>query len=354
MRHPVDYIIVGQGLAGTVLAHFLIKNNHSILVIDNHHHKSSSLLAAGTFNPAVFRRLGLIWKAQELMDFSIPFYRNLEKELNTNLVKDLDVLKVLSDEKEKENWEKFANIEKYKQYFKAVYDSSVYSGLKEHNHGLGKLSCTGTVNLGNLLNVYKQELIQRQALIKEKFDFEKLVVEEQHVQYGSFQARRIIFCEGHQAIHNPYFSWLPFNLTKGEILHIDANVSKDHILHKRINVIPQEDGHFWVGSNFEWKYEHHEPTKSAEKELTGRLNDLIGNDYQVTAHQAGIRPTVSDRRPLIGVHPEKDNVFIFNGLGTRGVLMAPYFANQMVGYLNQREKLDPEVDIKRYASAHQC
>ena len=42
-----DFIIVGQGLAGTLLAHDLIELEKSVIIIDTHLKASSSRVAAG-------------------------------------------------------------------------------------------------------------------------------------------------------------------------------------------------------------------------------------------------------------------------------------------------------------------
>jgi len=44
---------------------------------------------------------------------------------------------------------------------------------------------------------------------------------------------------------------------------------------------------------------------------------------------------------------EKPNLHVLNGLGTRGVTWAPYLANQLFNHIENNEKLDSEIDIKR-------
>ena len=70
--------------------------------------------------------------------------------------------------------------------------------------------------------------------------------------------------------------------------------------------------------------------------------------FQILEHKAQIRATVIDRRPLIGRHPEYENVYILNGLGTRGVLMSPILSNWLFRLIENNEKLPPEADIKRF------
>ncbi|MEL7021711.1 MAG: hypothetical protein AAGK47_08885, partial [Bacteroidota bacterium] len=62
------------------------------------------------------------------------------------------------------------------------------------------------------------------------------------------------------------------------------------------------------------------------------------------------RPTVKDRRPFLGKHPDFSRLAIFNGLGTKGASLGPYFAQQMTNHLLQQTALEPDVDITRFAS----
>ena len=63
---------------------------------------------------------------------------------------------------------------------------------------------------------------------------------------------------------------------------------------------------------------------------------------------AGLRPTSHDRRPVVGLLPDKPQVGVLNGLGTKGVSLAPYFAHQFAESLINGIEMDREVHIGRY------
>ena len=50
----------------------------------------------------------------------------------------------------------------------------------------------------------------------------------------------------------------------------------------------------------------------------------------------------------MGKHPNFDSLYIFNGLGTKGYLMAPLLAQEMTDYMLDEKLLDKEIDIQRY------
>ena len=81
MNKKTDYIIVGQGLAGSILALTLLKKGKSVVVIDNATQNTASKIAAGLYNPVVFKRLVKSWLADDLLPYMDEFYPEMEKLL---------------------------------------------------------------------------------------------------------------------------------------------------------------------------------------------------------------------------------------------------------------------------------
>ena len=65
-------------------------------------------------------------------------------------------------------------------------------------------------------------------------------------------------------------------------------------------------------------------------------------------HEAGVRPSSNDRRPILGAHPQQKNIYIFNGLGAKGVMLAPYFAQQLGANITAGKAIDKEASVERY------
>jgi glycine/D-amino acid oxidase-like deaminating enzyme len=103
-----------------------------------------------------------------------------------------------------------------------------------------------------------------------------------------------------------------------------------------------------VGATYEWKNLTDDPTPEGLIELETKLRMLITSAFKVINHEAGIRPSVIDRRPVIGSHPTFKNIHLFNGFGTKAVMLAPYYANQFVNQFQQKENLDDEVNVSRF------
>jgi len=139
---------------------------------------------------------------------------------------------------------------------------------------------------------------------------------------------------------------LPFKLVKGEVLNIDVSLPVDKVINRGVFILPKNGRHS-VGSTYEHNDLSYIPSEKGIKNLEDRLSKLYQGKYDIINVTAGIRPATYDRRPFIGKHPEHPAVSIFNGFGTKGVSLVPYFAGQYVNYLLQGGELMPEVDVTR-------
>ena len=185
-------------------------------------------------------------------------------------------------------------------------------------------------------------------ILAEHFDYEQLTLQENHIQYKSHTAKQVIFCEGHQARFNPWFQYLPFEVAKGEMLIIkipDSNFQKT--LKHKIFLVPLGDDLYWLGSTYDWDNLDELPTAVKKENLIERLQKSIDVEFEVIDHLAAIRPTVKDRRPFLGRHPQYQQLCIFNGMGTKGASLTPYWANEMTSFLLDQKSLSDEVNIQR-------
>ena len=112
--------------------------------------------------------------------------------------------------------------------------------------------------------------------------------------------------------------------------------------------MPLQDDTYWIGSTYGWDFADDLPTDEAYHFLKERLEDVLKTDFEIIEHRAAIRPTVKDRRPFLGIHPEFKQLALFNGLGTKGASLGPFFANHMAMHLVKGETVDPMVDIGRF------
>ena len=208
---------------------------------------------------------------------------------------------------------------------------------------------TGYVDTVLLLDKYKEYLIHKNCLVEAAFDYGAIVFNENHIEYHSIKARHIIFAEGFGIHSNPYFRYLPVDGTKGELFVIKApDLKLNVIVNTSVFILPLGNDLFKVGATYDPIDKTQEPTEGGKQLLIERIKEILNCDFEILEHFAGIRPTVKDRRPLIGTHPNHKNLHVINGLGTRGVMLGPQMANELYENIASGKPIDKEADIKRY------
>ena len=347
----IDYLIVGLGLAGISLCEQLERNNKTFRVI-NDDSQTSSKVAGGMYNPVILKRFTLAWMAKEQLEVAIPFYQGLERKLHEKFDYTIPVLRRFATIGEQNLWFEAAD-KPGLDYFLSTEILANKNASIHAPFGYGKVLYTGRIDTRKLLSTFGEHLLRENKLIKETFDHDALRIEEAHVEYKSVKAKQIVFAEGFGLKQNPYFNYLPLNGTKGELLTIKApDLKETNVIKASVFIIPLGDDLYRVGATYKWKDKTNVPTEEAKTELLEKLNSFLKCDYEVMGHVAGIRPTVTDRKPLVGRHPEHKNLYVLNGFGSRGVMIAPFASEQLYRFIEINEAIHPAMDVFRFTKKH--
>ena len=343
-----DYIITGQGIAGTLLSYTLLQAGQRVLVIDEYKANSASRIAAGVINPVSGRRFEMGWMYDEIYPFARNTYQQLEKLLNVPVFRERDIWMVLPSEQLQAAFNAKTTSGAALQYTSPA-DASLWDAWLHQPYGAAIVK-GATVLLQNLLPAWRAYLREKQLLLEERLDTDLLQISPAGVRYKEISARALIFCEGAQTVDNPWFGpYIPYLLNKGEVLKVRIpGLITENIIKRSITLVPQEKEIFWVGSTFAWDYPDELPTPEKRAYLEEGLQQLLKVPYTVLEQQAGVRPSGKDRRPIMGLHPEHQALGMFNGLGTKGCSLAPYMADMLSRHLLQGQPLLQETDIKRY------
>ncbi len=345
----IDFLIIGQGLAGSVLAHTLFKRNKSFRVIDIHQEGTASKAAAGIFNPITGREMRKTWMANELFEFLNPFYSELESNLNTRIFFPLPLIRMYHTQQQANDSNIFLEKPGLNEFVDRKTDFSI-DGIHDP-FGYFSTKKSGYVDVPLLIRAYRKFLIDASLFKSEKFDFEKLKFNRSFCEYEGNTYKMIIFCEGYKAISNPYFKYLPIVPNKGEMLEVSIpELSQNYVFNKNGFLMPRSNRNFWVGATYKRDETDYNISDESETELQDKIRQITVLPFEVINPIIGIRPTVRDRKPLIGVHPKNEQIAIFNGLGSKGVSLAPYWANHFADYLENKCDLSPEVNIDRFYS----
>lgn len=343
----VDILLIGQGICGTFLSWELQKAGYSFLVIDDNNPGTASKVAAGIINPVTGRRIVKTWMIDEVMPFAWQQYTTLGNQLQITAIEQKDIIDLFPTPQMKLAFEK--RYAEDTQYLSLGTNDHTWSNYFNYDFGYGVITPCYLVNLQGLLHAYRQSLAAGNNLIQEKFDHTQLQVQADKVQYKDITAQRIIFCDGISSFSNPWFSNLPFAPNKGEVLLIEANdMPNNNIFKKGINWVPWRDNIFWVGSTYEWDFTSEAPTQLFRERTMAALQQWIKAPIRLLEHTAAVRPATLERRPFIGFHPIQPAIGIFNGMGTKGCSLAPFFAPQLVQHIQHQSPLQPEADIQRF------
>ena len=343
----VDYIIVGLGLAGLAFTKELEDHGKSFVVFEDES-QNSSIVAGGMYNPVILKRFTPVWNAVTQLDIALPFYDELENKLKGKYHYSVDIYRVFKSIEEQNNWFVACDKPNLSNYMVPEIIHEKHEGIVA-DYGYGKLQKTGRIDTKKLLEDYRTYLSSNDMVRNEAFEYDSLISQDNNVQYKEIKASKIIFCEGFGLKKNPFFNYLPMQEAKGELLIIHAPKLKvDFLIKAAVFVMPIGDDLYKVGATFNWKDKTIVPSKEGKLELVEKLESFITSPYTITDHIAGIRPTTKDRRPLVGIHPEHKNLAILNGLGTRGVMIAPTAAKELFNCLEKDIDINSEISIARF------
>ncbi|MEO7991119.1 MAG: FAD-dependent oxidoreductase [Chryseolinea sp.] len=345
----VDYVIVGQGLAGSAVAIQLLKIGKKIVIIDQPEKNRASSVAAGLFNPITGKKMVKTWMADVLFPYLHDFYRAAEVLTNESFFYPMPLYRPFISIEEQNEWMAKSGDIAYASYIDRVLTKPSFADVKDVFGGLLLKQC-GYLDTVKFMNAVRQHIQKNNYLLQEEFDFQELSVDKGTIVYKKFEADRVIFCNGTD--HNPIFKWLPIKPLKGETLTLQADTSSSTIINRGVYILPLAQNQWRVGATYNFHDNDLNITESSRRELVEKVNAISTFPYTIINQQLGFRPTTPDRRPILGEHPEMKSFYIFNGLGTKGVSLAPYFSKVLIHLTENRVPVNKEVDIERYKSVY--
>lgn len=338
-------LVVGQGIAGTVLAWVLRRRGAAVQVADAGFPHQASGAAAGVINPVTGKRFVKTWRFDEFYAPARATYQAMQAELGCAVWFDQPILRLLAGPQELNDWAARLALPDYQPVLAERTDPGAWAFLLHAGFQIGEIKQAARVNFSALLPAFHRQLEAEGNLIAGEITADK-------AQQLAGEYDYIIFCEGYRGTANPFFPGLAWQLAKGEgcILRFDhpqAALLRDMVKRDLI-VAPLGDGLFWTGATYNWTFSDDGHTDTAQQEITDRLRQILAAPFEVVRRFGAVRPTVKDRRPLIGKCPEYPRMVIFNGLGTKGALLAPFWASHLADHLLNAAPLDPEVAIQRF------
>ena len=349
----MNYLIVGQGLAGTLIGHRLESAGHRVEFVDAPGQTAASTVAAGIVNPITGRRFVKSWRIEELIPAARGLYAELEDLLGVTIWYDLPLVRALFNRGDENDWFARGGDAAYAAYLIDHPALGTLPDLTAPVHAYAGVGRSARVDVAALVTAYRAHLMKRGTLHDVELSYDTLHPTPEGVEVqGLGYFDRMLFCEGWRARYNPWFANLPHGGAKGEVLIVRIDGPPlDRMFKHRVFLVPQADGTYWVGATNANRFADDSPTPEGRTYLRERLAEVLTVPFEVVDHRAAVRPTVRDRRPLLGVHPDERSLYCFNGLGTKGASLGPLCSQWLFHFLQDGTPLPGEVDIARFGSA---
>jgi glycine/D-amino acid oxidase-like deaminating enzyme len=333
MSDEMEFLIVGQGLAGTTLAWELIRRGREVMIVDAEETVTSSKIAAGLVTPITGQRMALSWRIHETLHTAREFYGRIEAELAAPLLHERPILRLFRDAAEAARWGRRRADTAFAPFIERPFvDVGEFGGFEIR--GGGYLDCARY--LGDSREVFKKRGMYEARYLDP-------------VEAATHPARWVIFCQGFAAARNPFFGWVPWKAAKGEILtvRIPALAGENRILTAGQWLAPVGSEFFRTGSTYEWHQLNSNPTAEARTLLESGLRRLTPHPFEIADHRAAVRPIINESKALAGIHPAREKLAFFNGLGSKGSLHAPFVAQMLAAHLVDGTPLDETCDLRR-------
>ncbi len=346
----VDFIIVGQGLAGSAVAMQLLKRGRSILIVDQIVSNTPSRVAVGLFNPITGRHSIKTWFADQLFPYFHQFYKEAEIITGKRFFYPVPLYKPFVSVEEQNEWMSKSADAAYTEYVESISIRPMLNIVKDPFGGM-MLKQGGNLDTIAYLGAVRDLVHNKGILLEEEFDESSLTPGGQEIRYKDYRSDHIIFCQGLQAVE--WFKWVPILPLKGETIRIRTDHPGNIIINRGVYAVPVNQNGTWrVGATYSWTDRTPGTTGEARAELSSKLNDLVTFQYEIVDQDWGIRPTTHDRRPILGTHPGYSRMHIFNGLGPKGVSLSPFFSDILVKYIENGNPLNKDVNLERYKSLY--
>ena len=343
-NHIFDYIVLGQGLAGTVLIHELAKRNSNFLVIDGEEH-TTSFAAAGIINPITGRNFIKSWLLEDLLPIALKTYHELENELGFKFLNQLDIVRTVNSIKEENDWHIRKLDVVYTDYLDSLFEDKKLNQLFDEKCKYSRTVNCYQVNIKDLILTYRNKLKAEEKYLKSQIGSNDITITDNIITIKEFQCKNVIFCQGFQACMIPLFKDIAFKFARGHSIIFKCKLDLDFNYKDDFYITPIGDNMYWTGYGNDWNI--FDPTIDEQKilELKNAIESKINHGIEIVSTTAGIRPTMLRRRPVVSEHPLHKNVFIFNGLGTKGTSLAPFFAKLMIDQIFDKKEIPKDLKV---------
>lgn len=328
-------LIVGQGIAGTCLAWEAERQGLDFTIIDQGSSNSASAVSSGIMNPITGRNFVKSWMTDDFMRVGIETYEAMSHRYDEKLIHAAPMIRHIATIEIENVWDSKVLQEGYSEHMLNGPATEKYENVLNGLHALGTVLSSKRVDVAKLLKLNRDRWIGEGRLIEDSFLEEALEIRKSEIFFRNESYDAVVFARGWKGGESSLFRTDAYRPAKGEVLLVRIpNMSSEYIIKFSKFIVPQGEDLFWIGTTWQWEFENQETESAKSAELEDFLNTFLKLEFKILIRKAGVRPATKYRRPLIGSHPGHPNVFLCNGLGTKGVTMAPYWTRMIIEHIS--------------------
>lgn len=343
----VDAVVIGQGLAGSILAYQLMRKGLKVHLFDETSGATASRQATGLINPITGRRIVKSWLIDQLMPYAATFYQEVTDRFQIQSFQKTKLVKALKDIEQWNDFQVRLNDPIYAKYLAEWNDEISPSLTVDDKHY--QVNPILQIDIAELLDAFGNFFQSNDAITRAKIDYQNITIENDAFYVNKLSAKYLFFADGYLMRDNPYFNYLPIRFSKGEALIVRCNdLNLTHIYSNGITITPIGNNQYYIGSSYDWKDDTLMNTAEKINFFKQQFEKICKAPYELIQQKVGLRPTTVNRRPFVGEHPAYKNMFVLNGFGTKGLSLAPYFSNQLIEYIFAKKPIHEEASIRKY------
>ncbi|GIV56521.1 MAG: FAD-dependent oxidoreductase [Candidatus Kapaibacterium sp.] len=347
MKSTADVAIIGLGIAGATLAIELRNRGVQVCAFDDPAHGTVSRGAAGLISPVAGLRFGVLDEWQQWWDHASAFYGSMQA------IEPIPCYRLLYGEDERRYWQR-------KRQRLADENLAAESTLPERiaervlrPSGVVAIRTAARVDTVRVLDTVAR-MLDTEGMLHYRY------VREDEVSpcsagwcVAGVECAHVVFCQGPALAASVRFGWLPRMFARGQRIAgtLAHSIAPEPVwLSIRGKSLLLEGRSFSFGSTFDWETTEPIVTEQSTGHLRRQLEQYLRVPFRIEQAWAGVRPIMADLKPAIGEHPQYRRCWLFNGLGSRGLLLAPRLASILAeAIVSDAVTIPPQFDLRRFA-----
>ncbi|MDR9416086.1 MAG: FAD-dependent oxidoreductase [Gracilimonas sp.] len=356
-----DFVVLGAGLAGLAVAKTFFDAGASICLVDIKDVASgASGTPLGLINPATGRWGKMVWEAEKCLNSVAEDLQNIAAFSSRNFYKKTGILRPAQDKKMAKRMRQNVDDENWPAGWCTWLDKSEVHQMNPNLHcveGAMWMPEGLTVEVPTYLREKSKLLAENGTLLKTGLGYE--ITESGNNFTLSFiddteiHADSLVFTSGYETSESNYWKYLPLHPVKGQVATFESPETENftYSLSALGYIASISKERFVAGSTYEHHYDHLHPDQDGLKYLKKRLGNVypsLFENAELVSQWAGVRASTPNKKPVVGSHPEKKNVHILTGLGSKGLIYSVYLSQLLWKTVTRQEPLPHMLSVGRF------